>query len=1703
MIPPLSRCLLIIALVTLSLPTLSVTSSTLRADETSAVSFHREIRPILQAHCQGCHQPAKPGGGYVVTSFDSLLKPGESGDPAIVPKNLDESGLLAQILPTDGVALMPQGKPPLKDAEIDLIRRWIAQGAIDDSPVSTAKQYDAEHPPVYSQPPVVTSLAFSPDGSLLAVAGFHEVLLRSGDGKELVRRLVGLSERIESVAFSPDGKRLAVAGGLPGRTGEVQIWSVEDGELELSIPVAHDTAYGASWSPDGKMLAVGCSDNIVRGFNSQTGEQVFFNGAHDDWPLDTIFSADGSHIVSVGRDMSTKLYMVETERFIDNVTSITPGALKGGLSALARHPERDEILVGGSDGAPRIYRMHRVTKRVIGDDANLIRRYPAMKGRVFAVAYSPDGKTIAAGSSLDGHGQVFTFNSDFDPSLPEEVKKIVEMTVQSQNAEQKQKVEEYVTAGTEIVAQTEMPSGVFALAFHPEGTTLVAAGSDGWLRFIDPRSGEVVRQLLPVELQETDSTAITHLSIEEQGSETYVGEETLPSGTTVTALEVSPATLSLSGRYSSAQLLVTATLSTGDRIDLTRLVQLEPAAELVRVTPLGHVTPVATGQTELRISFGDHQLQVPVSVEFSDETERLSFVQDVNPVLSRLGCNQGTCHGSKDGRNGFKLSLRGYDPIFDVRAFTDDIKSRRTNVAAAESSLMLLKASGAVAHMGGVLAQPGAPYYEIIRQWISQGCELNLEDPRVVAISLEPENPVIQNLGGRQQFRILAQYSNGEQRDVTREAFIESGNTEVAEVNRAGVVTAVRRGEAPILARFEGAYVATTLTAMGDRSGFVWTAPETWGPVDELVASKWERMKILPSGLSTDAEFIRRVSIDLTGLPPSVAEVEAFLADQTPTQEKRAALVDRLIGSDAYVDYWTNKWADLLQVNGKFLGREGAQNFRNWIRERVQNNTPYDQFSREILTASGSNKLNPAASYFKILREADEMMENTTHLFLGVRFNCNKCHDHPFERWTQDQYYETAAFFAQVGLQRDPENKDGNIGGTAVEGAKPLWEVVFDKPAGEVIHDRTQTVTAPLVPYNRELELPAEASRREQLARWITAPENEYFAKSYVNRVWGYLLGVGLIEPLDDIRAGNPPSNPELLDHLTQEFIASGFNVQQLMRTICNSRTYQLSVASHEWNQDDALNYSRAYPKRLPAEVLYDAVHTVTGAKMRIPGVPEGTRAAAIPDSAIELGDGFLANLGRPVRESACECERSSELQLGPVMALMNGPTVSSAISQDGNAISKLVTSLTDDRQLVDQMFLQILNRPATDQEINAVLELSQSLSREHEELVVERDTYADSIAPVLAQKEAARQAAIAAAETALQQYTEESRPAREAAAKAREDRIAMAQKAVDDYLAESPQRVAAWEATAETSGTPWSTLVFSELGSNIDAKLEQEADRAVFVTGPNNKKGAYTVSGASDLKKLTALKFEALTDDRLPGRGPGRAQNGNFVLTELTLQVWPQGKPDEKQTVKLHNAKADFSQQGYEIATAIDGKKPTSGNGWATSPRTGENRTATFELEQPLMFEEGFVLHFTLDQMYQDNTHTLGKFRISMTDAEGPVNFGNSREIIEIVNKVPEERSEAEIAALTKFVNEQDEELQKKQKALAEAQKPLAEDPKLVELRGILADRQQPLPEDPQLARLNRAVDLSSQQLQNSRLTMAQDLAWALINSPAFLFNR
>ena len=789
-------------------------------------------------------------------------------------------------------------------------------------------------------------------------------------------------------------------------------------------------------------------------------------------------------------------------------------------------------------------------------------------------------------------------------------------------------------------------------------------------------------------------------------------------------------------------------------------------------------------------------------------------------------------------------------------------------------------------------------------------------------------------------------------------------------------------------------------------------------------------------------------------------------------------------------------------MNSKFLGGEGSVLLRDWIRERIAANLPYDEFVRQILTAAGSNRENPPASYYKILREPTEIMENTTHLFLGTRFNCNKCHDHTFERWTQDQYYHLAAYFAQVGLERDPASGDRNIGGTAVEGARPLFEKVIDRTSGDIRHDRTGKIAPPSFPYEVPVQSTDAQPRRASLASWITSPENPYFALSYVNRIWGYLTGIGLIEPLDDIRAGNPPSNPELMQWLTSDFTAHRFDVRHLIRTICRSRTYQLSMESNRWNEDDRTNYSHAIPRRLPAEVLYDAIHAVTGSKTGLPG---NVRASQLADSQQGPADGFLANAGRPVRESSCECERSSDLQLGPIMALISGPTVGDAVSQQGNAIARLTESFPADHDLISEIYLRVLNRPATPGEVTAASAAFHEIEADHASLAKALADLEAQLQPGITAAEAERSARLASAKSELARYETDAAPRLADMEKQRTDRIAAAGHA----LAEAEKAVAArlpeWEKQQDPANTPWQLIPATRAVSTQKKNpLKLLPDGSYLATGAAGKQD-FTLTFPLPAGGLSGVRLEALPDDSLPAKGPGRNEAGNFVLSEIEAAWIPAGPDAKPVPIKFTRAIATYQQGQYEVANAINGRAGPDPDGWGIFPDgIGKPQSAIFSCStdgKPLDLGPG-QLRVVLRQQYNDGKHLLGRFRVSLSSSQGELNFGLPAALTAILAIAPAQRSPEQQKTLVDHLAASDGEVTAKRAALAEAEKPLPPDQGLADRKAAVAREEQPLPVDPKLAALRRDAALSAAQLANRRLTAAQDLTWALINTPGFLFN-
>jgi hypothetical protein len=1050
-------------------------------------------------------------------------------------------------------------------------------------------------------------------------------------------------------------------------------------------------------------------------------------------------------------------------------------------------------------------------------------------------------------------------------------------------------------------------------------------------------------------------------------------------------VEVFPPQIVLTSRFASAQLVLTGLREDGSRIDVTRTARRLDDGGAVVMDTRGLVRPVQDGEVMLRLAVDDLEVVVPTRVVGATAPYEPGFARDVQPVLTRLGCNAGTCHGSGSGKNGFKLSLRGYDVETDHGALTDELAGRRFDRIAPEQSLFLLKPTASVPHEGGKVLERGSPDWELLRSWVAAGVRLDATAPKVTSIGLFPEDPTIGEPGAEQQFAVVATYDDGSQRDVTAHAFVETGNTEVVEVGTRGLVRTLRRGEAAILARYEGRFAATRLFVMGDRSGFRWQseAPLSW--IDELVDARLAAIKTLPSGTCSDEEFLRRAMLDLTGQIPTIEAIESFVLDRRESQQKRRELVDRLIGSPDFVTHWTNRWCDLLAVNSKFLGEGGARALRDWVRGAVASNLPYDEFVRAVIDSSGSTLEVPPAAYYKIHREPDLAMENTTQLFLGVRFNCNKCHDHPFERWTQRDHWQLAAYFADVTRTNVPGSKEMPGSTVMKEGQKPpAYEERIGDGSGGTVTDPNGRSYEAHVPFESAVDAHAQPTRRAQLARWLTAKENPYFARSYVNRIWSYLLGVGLIEPIDDLRAGNPPTNPELLDRLTAEFIDSGFDVRALMRRICTSRTYQRSVEANEWNADDDEHFAKARARRLPAEVLFDALYRATGVRPHLPGVPSDTRARDLVEPSLATVDGFLDLFGRPPRESACECERSDGMSLGQALNLVNGPTIANAIESPDSAIAEIVEWEREPARVIDALYLRFLGRRATAAEAEALLPSFDPTAIENVGALSEAD------AALLAQRQREWEAKLA---------------------------------------------VAVWHVVEPGN-------VRSEAGS----PLSVQADRSILAAGEAADRDVYEFVGRSELAVVRGIRIEVLPDPSLPKSGPGRSDSGNFVLAELTGSVVPLADVSRAMPLRFTSATANFSQQDWPVAASIT----PDDKGWGVYPRNDEVHQAVFELENDVGAAGGNLVVLRL-RMPFGGKHVIGRFRVSVTDSERPIRHADvGEDVARAIRTATALRSDAERALLHRTYLERDDELSER-----------------------------------------------------IRLGAAQDLAWALATSPAFLFNR
>ena len=755
-----------------------------------------------------------------------------------------------------------------------------------------------------------------------------------------------------------------------------------------------------------------------------------------------------------------------------------------------------------------------------------------------------------------------------------------------------------------------------------------------------------------------------------------------------TGLAVDPPELRLEGPSARRLVLVEGVGVEGETVDITRAARyrsLNPA--VATVDGLGVVRATGDGQTSVVVEAGGDARTIPVWVEGSQRRRPYNFENDVIPILSKLGCNASGCHGKAEGQNGFKLSVFGFDPEADYGALTRESRGRRIFPAAPERSLILLKMAGDLPHGGGVKARHDSEDYRTLRDWIAAGTPLgSAADPTVEAIRVEPRERRLA-IKGSQQLRVTARYTDGREVDVTAHAKFQSNNDTVGKVDSAGLVSMGElAGDVAIMAAYLGevdVFRAIVPRPALDRPSDESGNPEPVNPIDLAVFRKLRKLNITPSGTCTDAEYLRRLFLDLIGTLPTPEEARRFLSDTSP--DRRARLVDELLQRSEYADYWALKWADLLRVDREKLGHKRAFSFYRWIRDRVADNTSLDAFVRDVITAEGPLDEVGPANFFKVVTKPGEAASSLAQVFLGMRIACAECHHHPYDRWTQDDYYAMSAYFSPLVMKSGTQGESLQAEGEAVARQPRSGQTIKPHPLGAA-----------------SVAISEGGDARLDLANWLTAPGNPFFARNLVNRYWAHFLGRGLVEPVDDVRDTNPPTNPELLDALASILVTSHYDAHTIIRAIVGSDTYQRSTKPNTTNLDDEQNDSRARLRRVDAEVLLDMITQTTGVPEKFAGVPGGSRAVQLWDSKVPHY--FLRLFGRPERITACECERTVEPAVGQVLHLLNAPALNAKLTHDAGTVARLVQRIADDRLLADELYLAFYSRFPTAEERSAAI---------------------------------------------------------------------------------------------------------------------------------------------------------------------------------------------------------------------------------------------------------------------------------------------------------------------------------------------------------------------------------------------------------------
>ena len=757
--------------------------------------------------------------------------------------------------------------------------------------------------------------------------------------------------------------------------------------------------------------------------------------------------------------------------------------------------------------------------------------------------------------------------------------------------------------------------------------------------------------------------------------------------------------LFLKGTGARRQLVVTGIFHDGDERDLTRLVRMEAQpAGVVEISKDGWIKPLSDGEASITIHApGNLKSSVKVSTSESGKIQRVNFPNEITPLFTKYGCNGGGCHGKSGGQNGFRLSLLGFEPDEDYEYIVKEGRGRRIFPAAPERSLLLTKATNETPHGGGSKITKGSLDYELVRSWISQGMPYGeKDDPVLEEVSVYPAQRVM-DMRGEQQLVVTAKYSDGSLRDVTRSSIFEVNDEEVGEIDLNGHVKAFDQpGDLGVMIRFQSK--VAVFRAIVPLGAPVDHLPPPANYVDKHIFTKLKAVGMPPSENSTDSTFIRRVSLDITGRMPTVEATKAFLADQDPA--KRDKLIDQLLESPQYAEFFANKWSALLRnKRTKTSYQRGNFAFHGWIRDSLDQNKPYNQFVREVVAASGEVEQHPPVAWYREVKTVQSQLEDVSQLFLGTRIQCAQCHHHPFEKWSQEDYYKLSAFFSQVGREKT---------------RFPDEDMIFHKRgAAKATNKKNNQPVKPAGLGAESPELMLDDDPRHALIDWMSKKNNPFFAHTLVNRYWKHFFGRGLVDPEDDMRETNPSVNPELLEELASSFVANNFDMKQLIRDITRSKTYQLSSIPNDYNVKDKHNFARHYPQRLQAEVLLDSIDDLTEVRTGFSGLPPGTRATMLPDNSYNNGSYFLSVFGRPDNASACECERSGDASLAQSLHLINSKDIQSKLSSSAGRAQKLAKDKDrTDAQKIEELYYVAFARPPKDEELNLAL---QYLSRQVE----------------------------------------------------------------------------------------------------------------------------------------------------------------------------------------------------------------------------------------------------------------------------------------------------------------------------------------------------------------------------------------------------